>query len=282
MNQDKTFKSITITSVYFWLMIFGILPIILVIVCSFLRNTPNQLYTWHFTLDNYRILFSWIYLDVFWRSLKLALIVTTLSLIMGYPFAYCLTRLPEKIKRMMALFVIIPFWTSSLLRSYAIITIIHAHGIINNVLMSLGIIHAPLQILYTNFAVLLGLVYNLLPFVVLPLFSNIEKLDRNLVDAAHDLGANSVTTFVRVILPLTRSGIYSAILLTFLPAMTLFYIPDLLGGAKSLLLGNLIEMQFLESRNWPLGSAVSMGLTLLMGILLIFYFRTIPEKERDL
>ena len=281
MSKDGVFKFFTIGSVYFWLVCFGIIPISLVVICSFLTSTPLQLYTWHFTFLNYQTLFSFVYLEVFLRSIKLAIIVTSLTLLIGYPFAYFLTRLPEKIKRLMALFVIIPFWTSSLLRCYAIITIIHAHGLLNNLLLSLGIIHAPLEMLYTNFAVIFGLVYNLLPFVVLPLFANMEKLDRDLIEAARDLGANGVTTFVRVILPLTRSGIYSAVLLSFLPAMTLFYIPDLLGGAKSLLLGNLIQLQFLEARNWPLGAAVSLTLTLFMGILMLFYFRTIPKKERD-
>jgi len=181
----------------------------------------------------------------------------------------------------MALLVIVPFWTSSLLRSYAIITIIQAHGILNTLLLKLHVIHAPLQLLYTNTAVLIGLVYNLFPFVVLPLFANMEKMDWRLIEAAQDLGANNITVFFRVILPMTRSGIFSAILLTFLPAMTLFYIPDLLGGAKSLLLGNLIQMEFLEIHNWPMGATVSFALTLIMSVLLLFYFRNTPEAQRE-
>ena len=281
MHKDNVFKYLTINSVYLWLILFSICPLTLVVICSFLQHTPDQLFVWKFTLANYKTLLTPIYLKVFWRSLELAFWVTVLCLIIGYPFAYFLTRLPSKIKGLMALFVIIPFWTSSLLRSYAIITIIQAHGLLNTFLMKIGVIDQPLQLLYTNTAVIIGLVYNLLPFVVLPLFSNMEKLDRRLIDAARDLGANGPTTFLRIILPLTKSGIYSAIMLTFLPAMTLFYIPDLLGGAKSLLLGNVIQTQFLSAENWPLGSALSLTLTVVMSLLLWFYFRSTPRSERE-
>ena len=215
------------------------------------------------------------------HSLELSFFVTLICLIIGYPFAYLLTRMPKQWRSLMALLVIVPFWTSSLLRSYAIITIIQAHGILNTLLLKLHVIHAPLQLLYTNTAVLIGLVYNLFPFVVLPLFANMEKMDWRLIEAAQDLGANNITVFFRVILPMTRSGIFSAILLTFLPAMTLFYIPDLLGGAKSLLLGNLIQMEFLEIHNWPMGATVSFALTLIMSVLLLFYFRNTPEAQRE-
>jgi spermidine/putrescine transport system permease protein len=281
MNERNTFRNSSISIVYIWLLLFAIVPLALLLVFSFLQHTPDQFYIWKFTWLNYQTLLSPIYLTIFWRSMVLAFWVTLWCLILGYPFAYFLTRLPERIKSFMALLVIIPFWTSSLLRTFAIITIIQAQGILNTLLLKLHIIHIPLQLLYTNTAVIIGLVYNLLPFVVLPLFANMEKMDRRLLDAARDLGANNATLFFRILLPLTRSGIFSAILLTFLPAMTLFYIPDLLGGAKSLLLGNLIEMQFLEARNWPLGAAVSIVLTLLMSILLWYYFATIPKSERE-
>jgi spermidine/putrescine transport system permease protein len=279
-QQDKLFKRSTISVVSLWITFFGILPLSLVFICSFLKNTPDALYTWKATLENYDTLFQWNYFIVFVRSFKLAIIVTSACLIIGYPFAYFLSRVPQHIKRWLALFVIIPFWTSSLLRSYAIISLIDAHGFVNNALLKFHIIHAPLQMLYTNFAVWLGLIYNLMPFVVLPLLANMEKLDRRLIDAARDLGANGYTILTKILFPLTRSGIYAAVLLSFLPAMTLFYIPDLLGGAKSLLLGNLIQLQFLEARNWPLGAAVSLTLTAFMGILLLFYFRSERQRKK--
>lgn len=281
MNNDKIFKNSAISLVYVWLLLFAFLPLLCILIFSFLKSDGDHFYLWQFTLNNYKTLFSLPYLKVFCRSLELSFWVTLICLILGYPFAYFLTKLPQKIKPLLALFVVIPFWTSSLLRSFAIITVIRANGILNTVLFKLGIIHVPLQLMYTNTAVMIGLVYNLLPFVILPLFANMEKLDTRLLEAAEDLGANKIIVFVRVILPLTRSGIFSAILMTFLPAMTLFYIPDLLGGAKSMLLGNLIQLQFLSARNWPMGSAVGIALTLIMSVLLLYYFKSTPKDQRE-
>ena len=281
MNKDKFFKVSAIVVVASWLFLFALLPLLGIIVFSFLQHDADHFYLWKFTWQNYQQLFSLPYLKIFWHSIKLAFMVTLVSLILGYPFAYFLTKLSPKYKSLMALLVVIPFWTSSLLRSFAIITLIQANGIINTVLLNLHIIHHPLQLMYTNLAVLIGLVYNLLPFVILPLFANMEKLDLRLLEAASDLGASKFTIFTRVLLPLTRSGIFSAVLLTFLPAMTLFYIPDLLGGAKSLLLGNVIQMTFLSARNWPMGSALGISLTLIMSVLLIYYLRSTPKHERE-
>ncbi len=281
MHNDNLSKITSISILYLWLGLFCLLPLGLMFIFTFLKHDYTHLYLWKFTLINYQHLFSFLYLKVFWRSLLLAFWVTMICLLLGYPFAYYLTRLPQKIKPLMTLLVIVPFWTSSLLRSYAIITIIQAHGVLNTILLKLHLIQTPLQLLYTNTAVLIGLVYNLLPFVVLPLFSNIEKMDWKLIEAAQDLGANHYKIFFRIVLPLTKTGIFSAILLTFLPAMTLFYIPDLLGVAKSLLLGNLIQMEFLQVRNWPMGATVSLALTLVMSIILLFYFRSVPENQRD-
>lgn len=281
MTNDKIFKASAIGLVSLWLILFAVLPLLFIIVFSFLQHDGDHFYIWKFTWQNYTQLFSLPYLKVFWNSIKLAFSITLVCLILGYPFAYYLTKVPSKYKSLLALLVVIPFWTSSLLRSFAIITLIQANGILNTVLLHLHLIHKPLQLMYTSFAVLIGMVYNLLPFVILPLFANMEKLDLRLLEAARDLGANKLTIFVRVLLPLTRSGIFSAVLLTFLPAMTLFYIPDLLGGAKSLLVGNVIEMTFLSARNWPMGAALGISLTLIMSLLLIYYFRSTPKQERE-
>ena len=199
----------------------------------------------------------------------------------GYPFAYIIAQSKPFTKNLLLLLVIVPFWTSSLIRSYAMITLLKTKGLVNSLLLSLGIIHTPLQILYTNTAVIIGLVYNLLPFMILPLFANIERLDRNLLDAARDLGANWLTAFRRVIIPMTLPGILGGCMMVFLPAMTLFYIPDLLGGAKSMLLGNLIQDQFLFSNNWPGGAAISMILTAIMAIILWVYWRNSKAKDRQ-
>jgi len=273
MKADRLFKWTNIATIWLWLSLFALLPIILVLITSCLENDPVHLVRWQFTLENYRALINPIYFKVFWHSFCIAGLCTLICLCLGFPFAYLLARMQSKYKSLLLFLVIIPFWTSSLIRTYAIISILKAKGLLNTVLLSLGIIHKPLSILYTPSAVIIGLVYSLLPFMILPLYANIEKLDIRFIDAARDLGANTITIFARVILPLTLSGIVGGIVLVFLPAMSMFYIPDILGGAKSLLVGNLIQNEFLSAHNWPLGSAVSMVLTISMGLLLLIYRR---------
>ena len=186
----------------------------------------------------------------------------------------------SRYKSLMTLLIVIPFWTSSLIRTYSMITMLKPKGVISTILLKLGIIAKPLALLFTDSSVMIGLVYNLLPFMVLPLLTNIERLDGRLIDAARDLGANRLTTFRKIILPLTMPGIVSGSILVFLPAMTIFYIPDLLGGSKSILLGNLIQNQFLIAQNWPLGSAISVVFTLILGILILIYWQSMSKKER--
>lgn len=273
MKTDRFFKAGTISLVWLWLFLFALLPTVLVLITSFLKNDPVHLFRWQFSLQNYQDLLNPIYFKVFVHSFWIAGFCSLVCLLLSYPFAYLLARLDSKYKSLLLFLVIIPFWTSSLIRTYAIISILKAKGLLNTVLLALGIIHQPLTILYSSTAVIIGLVYSLLPFMILPLYANIEKLDTQFIDAARDLGANTVTTFTRVILPLTLPGIMGGIILVFLPAMSMFYIPDILGGAKSLLVGNLIQNEFLSANNWPLGSAVSMVLTLAMGVLLLLYRR---------
>lgn len=273
MKTDNLFKRLNLTTVGLWFFIFALLPSILVLILSFLENDPVKLVRWQWTLQNYRTLFDPLYFKVFWQSLYMASLCTFICLLLGYPFAYILARTPFKHKNLLLFLVIIPFWTSSLIRTYAIISILKAKGLLNKFLLTFGFIDHPLTILYTKTAVMIGLVYSLLPFMILPLYANIEKLDGRFIDAAYDLGAKGRTVFSRVILPLTLPGIASGMILVFLPAMSMFYIPDILGGAKSLLMGNLIQNEFLAAHNWPLGSAVSMVLTLSMGLLLLVYRR---------
>ena len=273
MKSDGLFKQISISTLCLWLAIFALIPNLLVIGVSFLERGEINLVEWHFTLNNYLRLFHTVYLKIFWQSFYLAAFSTIICLLVGYPFAYLLARLESRYKPTLLCLVIIPFWTSSLIRSYAMVAILKTKGLLNSFLLGIGIIHEPLHLLYSNTAVLIGLVYNLLPFMILPLYTNIEKLDHNLIDAARDLGANRLTAFFKITLPLTKSGIIAGSMLVLLPAMSMFYIPDLLGGAKSLLIGNLIKNQFLSARDWPMGCAVSITLTLLMGIMLLIYFR---------
>lgn len=281
MTNRNIFKWFSISLIWVWLIIFALLPILFILVASFLHRDPNTLISLPFTFDNYQRLLNIAYLRVFTQSIVIAGASTLLCLIIGYPFAYLIAQSKNQYKSLLLLLVIIPFWTSSLIRTYAIMAILKTKGILNGILLGLGLIHHPLQMLYSNTAVFVGLVYDLLPFMILPLYANIEKLDYTLIDAARDLGARRFTIFTKVILPLTLPGILAGTLLVFLPAMTLFFVPVLLGGAKSLLLGNLIQNQFLTMNDWPMGAATSVVLIAIMGILLNIYWRNSNKEHRQ-
>lgn len=282
MKHDQSLKYFSLLVVWLWMFLFALLPFCLVMIASFLSHSESSLVELPATLTNYLQLNNNIYLRIFEKSFFVAGMTTLFCLILGFPFAYIIARIHSRWKNILLLLVIIPFWTSSLIRSYALIAIIKAKGLLNSALIAMGLIHHPLPILFTNYAVMIGLVYNLLPFMILPIMTNIERLDQRLVDAARDLGANRFTTFSKIIIPLTMPGIIAGSILVFLPAMTLFYIPDILGGAKSILLGNLIQNQFLVSLNWPLGSAFSIVLTLMLATLILIYvWTTRGNKKRD-
>ncbi len=255
-------KSKIVYTTFAWLIVFGFFPLILVALASVLSSDSVHLVKLPFTVENYKKLFSSTFAIALLRSFNIATITTLLCLLIAYPFSYILAR--AKHKSLLLILIIIPFWTSSLIRTYALIAILKYKGILNAFLMKLHLIHTPLSLLYTHFAVISGLVYNLLPFMVLPIYTNMERFDFRLMDAAKDLGASKFDVFFRVFLPNTTRGIVSGILMVFLPAMTLFYIPNILGGARSLLLGNLIQNQFFTLQNWPQGAATSTFLTLIL------------------
>ncbi len=283
MKRPNHFKHFSLTTVWLWLFIFALLPFALMIVASLLDHNETHIVMLPFTLENYTQLNHVIYLHIFARSLIIASFATLFCLLLGYPFAYLIGRMQNvRWKNLLMLLVIIPFWTSSLIRSYALIAMIKAKGIINAILLALGLIHQPLALLFSNTAVMIGLVYNLLPFMILPIITNVERLDNRLIDAARDLGANQITTFRKVIIPLTMPGIIAGCILVFLPAMTIFYIPDILGGAKSVLVGNLIQNQFLVVQNWPFGSAISTVLTLILAtFILIYHLASRSNKKKQ-
>lgn len=281
MNESNAFKRVSLSLVWLWLTLFALVPIFFILIASLLNSSNIALVSLPFTLKNYIALFNHAYVAVFLKSLEIAGLSTLFCLLIGYPFAYLIAQSQVKNRSLLLLLVIIPFWTSSLIRTYAIVALLKAKGILNQLLIALGIIHQPLQLLYTDQAVFIGLVYDLLPFMILPLYANIEKLDTTLVDAARDLGASKITIFLRVILPLTMPGILAGIILVFLPAMTLFFVPVMLGGAKSLLLGNLIQNQFLTLNNWPMGAAISVCLLLIMAILVAVYWQYSKGSNRQ-
>ena len=267
------FRNRAIALILGWLTLFVFLPNLMIIGVSFLTRDESELIAPLFTLSNYGRLLDPLYFEVLLHSLWLALLATSICLLVGYPFAWLLAHLPARIRPLLLFLVVVPFWTNSLIRTYALKVLLGTRGLINGWLLDLGLIERPLQMMYTEVAVIIGLVYVLLPFMVLPLYSSIEKLDGRLLEAARDLGANGWQRLVRIILPLTLPGIIAGCLLVFLPAMGMFYVSDLLGGAKHLLIGNLIKTQFLNSRDWPFGAAISVMLTVLMALLVYCYWR---------
>ncbi|MFM4971805.1 spermidine/putrescine ABC transporter permease PotB [Aeromonas veronii] len=267
------FRNGAIALILGWLTLFVFLPNLMIIGVSFLTRDESELIAPLFTLSNYGRLLDPLYFEVLLHSLWLALLATSICLLVGYPFAWLLAHLPARIRPLLLFLVVVPFWTNSLIRTYALKVLLGTRGLINGWLLDLGLIERPLQMMYTEVAVIIGLVYVLLPFMVLPLYSSIEKLDGHLLEAARDLGANGWQRLVRIIFPLTLPGIIAGCLLVFLPAMGMFYVSDLLGGAKHLLIGNLIKTQFLNSRDWPFGAAISVMLTVLMALLVYCYWR---------
>ena len=257
-----------------WLLIFFIIPLIIVLVYSFLERGTYGGVTWEFTLKNYQRLANDLYLNIFWRSLGLASLTTLISLIIGYPLAFFIATSSTRWRNLLLFLVIIPFWTNFLVRTYAWMIILRSEGMINTILQSLNLIQEPLNLLFTPFAVIVGLIYGYLPFMILPLYATIERLNFSLVEAAQDLGANQIRTFFRIILPLTLPGIIAGSILVFIPALGAFITPDILGGAKTVMVGNLIQNQFLQARDWPFGSALSMGLMVLVLIPVMIYFRS--------
>ncbi|MEF1312202.1 spermidine/putrescine ABC transporter permease PotB [Vibrio mytili] len=273
ISKKISLQNAIITLVVGWLTLFVLVPNLMIIGTSFLTRDEANLIELTFTLDNYVRLFDPLYAKVLMHSFYMAIVATVLCLVIGYPFAYIVAKMPEKWRPFMLFLVIVPFWTNSLIRTYGLKIVLGTQGILNKSLMALDIIDKPLRIMYTETAVMIGLVYILLPFMILPLYSAIEKLDHTYIEAAKDLGANKLQTLTKVILPLTMPGIIGGCLLVLLPALGMFYISDLLGGAKNLLIGNVIKSQVLNARDWPFGAATSIALTIAMAIMLYAYYR---------
>ncbi len=256
MSSKLNLQNAIIALIVGWLGLFVLLPNLMIIATSFLTRHESDLIEFTFTFDNYLRLMDPIYARVMWHSFYMAIIATLACLVIGYPFAYTIAKMPEKWRPIMLFLVIVPFWTNSLIRTYGLKIVLGTQGILNKALLSLGIIETPIRIMFTETAVMIGLVYILLPFMILPLYSAIEKLDNTYIEAARDLGASKLQTLLRVILPLTMPGIIGGCLLVLLPALGMFYVADLLGGARNLLIGNVIKTQVLNARDWPFGAAI--------------------------
>jgi spermidine/putrescine transport system permease protein len=266
-------KYITLMPPAAWLIFFFAGPLLIILAYSFFERGVYGDIVYTFTLDNYIRAFDPLYTSTLWRSVRIALISTVICLVLGYPLAWYIARQSASMKKFLLVLLIVPFWTNFLVRTYAWIFILRTEGLLNNTLMSLGFISSPLEILFTETAVIIGLVYTYLPFMVLPVYVSIEKLDRALFDACRDLGATSWQAFRNIMLPLTRPGVISGSILVFVPCLGAFITPDLLGGARSLMMGNLIQVQFLAARDWPFGAALSFIVMTIVLLLLVIYAR---------
>ncbi len=278
-----------------WLLVFFNLPLIIVLFISFvergraggIRLPPV------YTLDNYVQFFNacasefagpscnaFLYLGVFWQSVRIGLIVTGLCVLVGYPLSLFISQANRRWRDALLLLVMIPFWTNFLVRTYALKQVLNAEGVVNSLLMGVGLTQQPLDLLFNEFAVVIGLAYGYLPFAILPMYASIEKFDFTLMEAAADLGANVRRAFWRVMLPMTLPGVVAAVVLTFVPVVGAFITPDIMGGGKVEMIGTLINRQFGVARNWPFGSAISLVLMALVLIGVIVYFRSGGEERR--
>ncbi len=257
----------------FWLLVFFAIPLVIVFVYSFLSRGPYGQIVWEFNLQNYARFFDPLYLKIFVRSFKIAGLTTLFSFLLGYPMAYWIATRPPRWRNTLLLLLMIPFWTNFLVRTYAWILILRDSGLLNNLLLGLGLISEPLPLFGTDFAIIVGLVYGWFPDMVLPCYAAIERLDFSLVEAAQDLYANEFRAFLRVIFPLTLPGIVAGSILVFIPSLGAYITPDLLGGAKSVMIGNVIQSQFLSVRDYPFGSAFSFVLMAMMLAATLLYFR---------
>ena len=260
-----------------WALAFVIAPAVIMLVYSFARRGTLGGVVLDFTLENYASVLDPVYLQIVIRSILYAAITTALCLAAGYPVAWLIGRSDPRWRNLLLMAVMVPFWTSFLIRTYAWVTILKSEGLLNSLLVQLQLVAQPLELLYTPGAVVLGLVYTFLPFMILPIYASVEKLDGALIEAALDLGAGPLRAFSRVILPLTAPGIAAGVLLVFIPSLGIYAINDILGGGRVDMIGNIIENQFKgNARNWPFGAAL--GTTLLVGFALVYGY--VNQRQR--
>ena len=264
-----------------WMILFVTVPLLFIIYISFMSRGPFGGVVYEFTTEGYSTLLDAIYFEIILKSFKVALTTTAVCLLLGYPFAYYIARKPSDVAAKLIMLLMIPMWTNSLMRLNAWMLLFQANGPVNNLLMTMHIIDSPIMFIYSDGLVMLGLITNYLPFAVLPMYASIEKLENHVLEASADLGAVPRVTFFRVTLPLTFPGIFSAIILTFIPALGTYTITDMLGGGKVLYIGNIIKNQFGIIRNWPLGAALSVLLLAITALLIFIYSRFAKIEDME-
>lgn len=274
MNKKKKLPIIaTVSPATIWMILFVVLSVVYIVLISFIKTNNREL-IFQFTLDNYKSAFSPLYASIYVNSFSVALLNTLICILLGYPMAYIMVNSSKRRKSLYMTLMMLPFYTNLIIRINGWQSLLGRTGYLNSFLISIGLIDKPITFMYTQGAVVLGMVYSLLPFMVLPLISSIGSVDKSLLEASKDLGASKVKTFINVMLPLTKSGIFAGTIMVFIPTMAYFFISELMGGAKHKLIGNLIQTEFIKGNNWPLGAAFSVILVVITLIMVGVYKKT--------
>ena len=287
MNRKNNFKKNTLPAiamagpVSLWMILFVALPMLFIIYISFMSRGVFGDVVYEFSTDSYKTLLDSVYFKVIVKSIRAAFITTVLCLLAGYPFAYYIAKQPKEKASKLIMLIMIPFWTNSLMRLNSWLLLFQTSGPVNSLLQSTGIVDAPVGFVYTDGLVMLGMITNMLPFAVLPMYSSIEKLSKSLLEASADLGASRRETFFNITLPLTFPGIFSSIILVFIPSLGIYTVTDMLGGGKVLYIGNITKNQFGAIRNWPLGAALSVLLIVITGLLIFIYTRFAKIEDME-
>lgn len=280
MRKDRWW--LCVAPLYVFTLLFVLGPALYMVAVSFATNRDSGYgFQWSFTLENFRRMLDPVYLQCFYQSFQLAFTTTAVAVLIGYPFGYFMGRLSPRGRKILLFLIMVPFWTSSLIRLYGWLIILQARGIVNQALMGLGLVKEPLKILYSYPAVLTGMVYALLPFMMLAVYSSVEKMDWSLAEAARDLGASPAKAFFTITFRLTLPGLLSGIILTFVPSMGLFFIADILGGNKIVLVGSLIQDQLTRGSNWPFAAALALVLTVMTSLMIALYRRITHVRDLE-
>lgn len=277
----KSRWGLAVVPMYLFTIAFVMLPLIYLLILSFLKRADVWGVVGEPTIANYLKILQPVYMKTFAESFQLAILTTGITLLVGYPFGYFMARLDAARKKLMMLLVVIPFWTSALMRMYGWIVLFRSNGLLDRVLLGTGVTSEPLRLLYTYPAVLVGMVYSLLPFMILSVYSSTEKMDWTLVEAARDLGASRFRAFWTITVKMTLPGILSGIVLVFIPSMGLFFIADILGGGKVMLVGNLIQNELQGARDWPFAAALSVILMVFTSVMIWLYRRLTKVKDLE-
>lgn len=281
MKKKKVGLWLTVMPLYLFTLVFVVGPLIYMFVLSFCTRGDHYETVMTFTLDNYKKIAEPVYRNTFMESIKLAFTTTIITILLGYPFGYFMAKLSSSKKKIMMALIMVPFWTSSLVRMYGWSILLQSNGILDKILMGIGITQKPLKLLYTYPAVVSGMVYALLPFMMLAVYSSAEKMDWSLVEAARDLGASAWKAFWTVTWKMTLPGMMTGVVLTFVPSMGLFFVADILGGNKVPLVGNVIQEQLTKGRNWPFAAALSVILMIMTSLFIAIYRKVTGAKELE-